>query len=1019
MSEMGGGAGGGGESVRVIVRLRPEEREGGALAGGKNLAGSCILNVKDQKLTIVDPGRRSSSSSSSTRGGSSGGGGATAGAGGGRKAEDQHQQAHDFSFDRVFGPDSTQDDVFEMVKPLVHSTVDGFTTTVFAYGSTGSGKTHTISGTDEDPGVLPRAVRLLFERLESDMAAGSDKAFMVFLTYVEIYNNVFHNLLEGVADGTSGNRRGKSSHNGSTRLSADSGGGTPAAQPTTMPPPPPSTKIEVREHPSRGVFLSGGKGLRVPVSSADAVAALVARGTKSRRTASTGLNDRSSRSHAIMILEIEATHSPPSAAAAAAAAAAARAGGDAVGGSSSSTPSGGLGSSNPAAGGVGPLGVVRVGAGRRGGGGGGGRRRSIVECVSIGKIQLIDLAGSERVSMSEVEGSSLVEAQNINLSLTLLGDVLNSLSKYHRASARSSSAGGVEGAGLSSGAPPAGGGRAVGEKPFVPYRNSKLTYLLKDSLGGNCKTLMVCAVRAAPACFQQTMMSLRYAGRARDIKNVPHRVLEEGGGGGGAGRGGGGGSGTSLRGTVDEIENLRTKLVETTAEFERLRGATATGESEKKALRDQLKALAEKNRCEKERMDELLEGVIHSQRGELEKRKAEFDTMDSHAETIEKQKEKIRDLQTEREAAASAASTAIDQAQELKQALERAEKVSSELRDEASRLRAKGELLRIERDSSSARVTRLEEEGRERETAREAEKEEVGTYRKAVKKMAKEREGLKARAKEAEERAKEAMVTLAESTKDAEQAVVMAATREEAFLSREAAAEERAAAAEGRARRWEKKADELAMALSQKVEEVEEETRAKVEAERQLDQVVASALRAEFEKGKAELSALTESVALLKRQKTEVELGSDLLHTKKGELEAALADESARRSLAEGRGRELDKSMASLSHELEALRSSLFEATGGKAAAEERARQLSAARREVDDRLEGAIQKVAALETSNDLLREELAEARREAGAVEARLEESLAGSEALNKKLSAGEQEAGDLKEGLGRRDA
>ncbi|CAM9327572.1 unnamed protein product, partial [Ectocarpus sp. 12 AP-2014] len=99
--------------------------------------------------------------------------------------------------------------------------------------------------------------------------------------------------------------------------------------------------------------------------------------------------------------------------------------------------------------------------------------------------------------------------------------------------------------------------------------------------------------------------------------------------------------------------------------------------------------------------------------------------MDSHAETIEKQKEKIRDLQTEREAAASAASTAIDQAQELKQALERAEKASSELRDEASRLRAKGELLRIERDSSSARVTRLEEEGRERETAREADKEEV------------------------------------------------------------------------------------------------------------------------------------------------------------------------------------------------------------------------------------------------------------------------------------------------------
>ncbi|CAM9785874.1 unnamed protein product, partial [Hapterophycus canaliculatus] len=407
-----------------------------------------------------------------------------------------------------------------------------------------------------------------------------------------------------------------------------------------------------------------------------------------------------------------------------------------------------------------------------------GRRRSIVECVSIGKMQLIDLAGSERVSMSEVEGSSLVEAQNINLSLTLLGDVLSALSKYHRAAAHSSApplpSSSSSAGGMLIGASSAGDGVGVGGgtgavKPFIPYRNSKLTYLLKDSLGGNCKTLMVCAVRAAPACFQQTMMSLRYAGRARDIKNIPHRVLEEGtGGGSGAGGGRGGGSGTSLRGTVDEIELLRMKLVETTAEFERLRGATATGESEKKALRDQLKALAEKNRSEKHRMDELLEGVIHSQRGELEKRKEEFvisaklnltapkDTMDSHAETIEKQKERIRDLQTEREAAASAASTARDEALELRQALDRAEQASLQLRDEGSRLRAEGELLRIERDSAATCVRRLKEEGKEKEAAREAEREEMDTYRKAVKKMAKEREGLKTKAKDADERMKEA-----------------------------------------------------------------------------------------------------------------------------------------------------------------------------------------------------------------------------------------------------------------------
>lgn len=58
--------------------------------------------------------------------------------------------------------------------------------------------------------------------------------------------------------------------------------------------------------------------------------------------------------------------------------------------------------------------------------------------------------------------------------------------------------------------------------------------------------------------------------------------------------------------------------------FERLRGATTSRESEKEKLRQELKVLAEKNRTEKRRMDELLDGVIHSQKGELEKRKAEF-----------------------------------------------------------------------------------------------------------------------------------------------------------------------------------------------------------------------------------------------------------------------------------------------------------------------------------------------------------------------------------------------------------
>ena len=89
--------------MRVIVRLRPEEKS--TCAGGKDLAGSCVTHIQQSKLTVQDPGYDT--------GGSSG------------KKELRGIQAHDFTFDRVFGPESTQEDVFDTVKPLVHSTVDG------------------------------------------------------------------------------------------------------------------------------------------------------------------------------------------------------------------------------------------------------------------------------------------------------------------------------------------------------------------------------------------------------------------------------------------------------------------------------------------------------------------------------------------------------------------------------------------------------------------------------------------------------------------------------------------------------------------------------------------------------------------------------------------------------------------------------------------------------------------------------------------------------------------------------
>ncbi|CAM9736444.1 unnamed protein product [Choristocarpus tenellus] len=454
------------ESVKVIVRLRPQEEN----TDKQDLSGSCILSVEDTKLTIVDPLPPASHSV-------------------------EGNNAHDFTFDKVFGTDASQAEVFEQVKPLVHAAVEGYTTTVFGYGSTGAGKTHTISGADTQPGIIPQAVSLLFERLAVDAASGSDRAFMVFLTYVEIYNNKFYNLLE---KSKIQSREGRGQTNSKNSDGSGGGGGERTSEKREMAPARHTSKIEVREHPSRGVFLAegggeGGRnktgsrveggGLRVPVTSAAAVMKLIEQGIQARTTAATSLNDRSSRSHAILILEIEANEE-----------------------CTLDMKTGvGTGLGSGARAGVG-LGVTtdRLTSGYQ-------RRTSMAEYVSIGKLQVIDLAGSERVTMSGAEGRSLAEAQNINLSLSLLGDVLNALSKYHRAATKAMATKVARekmeaDLGGESVLPPP---PTSMERPFIPYRNSKLTYLLKDSLGGNCKTLMVCAIRAAPAFFHQTMTSLR------------------------------------------------------------------------------------------------------------------------------------------------------------------------------------------------------------------------------------------------------------------------------------------------------------------------------------------------------------------------------------------------------------------------------------------------------------------------------------------------------------------------------
>lgn len=108
--------------------------------------------------------------------------------------------------------------------------------------------------------------------------------------------------------------------------------------------------------------------------------------------------------------------------------------------------------------------------------------------IRAGKLNLVDLAGSERQKKTGAEGDRLKEAIKINLSLSALGNVINALVEKSR---------------------------------HVPYRDSKLTLLLEDSLGGNTKTLMIAVVSPADYNFDETISTLRYASRAKFIQNKP------------------------------------------------------------------------------------------------------------------------------------------------------------------------------------------------------------------------------------------------------------------------------------------------------------------------------------------------------------------------------------------------------------------------------------------------------------------------------------------------------------------
>jgi kinesin family protein 3/17 len=110
--------------------------------------------------------------------------------------------------------------------------------------------------------------------------------------------------------------------------------------------------------------------------------------------------------------------------------------------------------------------------------------------IKVAKLNLVDLAGSERVRVTGASGKRLDECKNINQSLSSLGMVIGALTESKT-------------------------------QAHIPYRNSVLTRLLSDSLGGNCKTTMLTMISPSPDAYQESLSSLNFAYRAKKIKNKP------------------------------------------------------------------------------------------------------------------------------------------------------------------------------------------------------------------------------------------------------------------------------------------------------------------------------------------------------------------------------------------------------------------------------------------------------------------------------------------------------------------
>uniref|UniRef100_A0A8C3M2Q6 Kinesin-like protein n=1 Tax=Chrysolophus pictus TaxID=9089 RepID=A0A8C3M2Q6_CHRPC len=296
------------------------------------------------------------------------------------------QQGKPYVFDRVLPPNTTQEQVYNAcAKQIVKDVLEGYNGTIFAYGQTSSGKTHTMEGKLHDPqlmGIIPRIAHDIFDHIYSmdenlefhiKVNAGCMECSSCFPSFFLVSK----------------------------------------------------TNLAVHEDKNRVPYVKGCTERFV--SSPEEVLDVIDEGKANRHVAVTNMNEHSSRSHSIFLINIK-------------------------------------------------------------------QENVETEKKLSGKLYLVDLAGSEKVSKTGAEGAVLDEAKNINKSLSALGNVISAL--------------------------------AEGTKTHVPYRDSKMTRILQDSLGGNCRTTIV--ICCSPSIFNEaeTKSTLMFGQRAKTIKNTVSVNLE-------------------------------------------------------------------------------------------------------------------------------------------------------------------------------------------------------------------------------------------------------------------------------------------------------------------------------------------------------------------------------------------------------------------------------------------------------------------------------------------------------------